>query len=248
MSSNDQTRLRGSASRRSGPYLLGQIPDEVLMNIARQIVHRKGIGVGDLTGDDFGTIFAEAIGGTHRSRPLGVADVAWDGCAWSVKTVKINRPFTARRLKLISGRNSPDYSWGISNPRADIAATGRAVLSIWNARINEALDEYNELRVVVFARNMETREFTIFEEEARQFIPTDYEWRLNANRNMEGFDRTDGTRQFTWQFSGSQFSVYRQVPGSARRFSIVPNVPMVSVSDVLAAVRFNPDTWVHIHG
>ena len=77
MLSNDPTILRGSASRRSGPYLLGQITDEVLAAVGRQIVHRLGIGVSDLTGDDFGTIFAEAIGGTHRARPLGVADVAW---------------------------------------------------------------------------------------------------------------------------------------------------------------------------
>jgi len=219
----------------------------VLINIARQIVHRLGIGVSDLTGDDFGTIFAEAIGGTHRSRPLGVADVVWDSCAWSIKTVKDNHPFTKRSVRLISGRNSPDYSLGISDPRDNLAATGRAVLSVWNARINEALDEYNELRIVVLIRNMVTREFAIFEEEARQFVPRDYEWRLNPRRNIVGFDRSDGHLQFTWQPHGSQFTVHRPVPGSARRFSIVPNVPVVSVTDVLAAVRFRPD-WIRLHG
>lgn len=244
---NDPTRLRGSASRRSGPYLLGQIPDEVLVSIGRQLVHRLAVGVSDLTGDDFGTIFAEAIGGTHRARPLGVADVSWDGCAWSVKTVKDARPLTKQTVRLISGRNSPDYSLGISDPRANLDATGRAVLSVWNARVNEALDQYNELRIVVLMRNMETREFTIFEEEARQFVPTDYAWRLNPRRNIVGHERSDDHHQFTWQPHGSQFTIHRPVPGSARRFSIVPNVPMVSVSDILAAVSFRPD-WIRVHG
>lgn len=247
MSSNDPTRLRGSAPRRSGPYLLGQLPDAVLFSIGRQIVHRLGIGQSDLTGDDFGTIFANAISGTHRTRPLGVADVSWDACAWSIKTVKDARPFNKKNVRLISGRNSPDYSLGISNPRENLAATGRAVLSVWNARINEALDEYNELRIVVLIRNMETREFLIFEEEARQFIPTDYEWSLNPKRNLVGYDRSEGQQRFTWQPHGSQFTVHRPVPGSARRFSIVPNVPVVSVDDVLAAIRFRPD-WIRLHG
>lgn len=247
MSSSDPTILRGSASRRSGPYLLGQVTDDVLAAIGRQIVHRLAIGVADLTGDDYGTVFAEAIGGVHRARPLGVADVAWDGCAWSVKTVKDNHPFTKRAVRLISGRNSPDYSLGIDNPRENLDVTGRAVLSVWNARINEALDEYNELRIVVLIRNLETREFTIFEEEARQFVPSEYEWRLNRARNIEGYEIATGNRQFTWQPHGSQFTIHRQVPSSARRFSIVPNVPMVSVSDVLAAVHFRPD-WIQIHG
>ncbi len=247
MSSNEPIRLRGSAQRRSGPYLLGQPPDAVLFAVARQLVHRLAVGHGDITGDDFGTIFANAIGGTHRARPLGVADVSWDGCAWSVKTVGATRPFNQTNLRLISGRNSPDYSLGISDLRADLNATGRAVLAIWNARINEALDEYNELRIVVLVRNMETREFVIFEEEAQQFIPTDYQWRLNQWRNLEGFSRSDGRRHFTWQFSGGQFTVHRSVPGSARRFSIVPNVPIVAVDDVLASVRFN-EGWVRLHG
>ena len=65
MSSNDP-RLRGKATRRSGLYPLGQLPDNILYEIARQLVHRLAIGQGDITGDDFGTIFAKAVGGIHK--------------------------------------------------------------------------------------------------------------------------------------------------------------------------------------
>ena len=164
-------RLRGGFQPR-GPYPLGQIPDSVLVEIGKQVVHRLAIGLGDITGDDFGTIFAKAIGGVHRTRPVGIADVQWDGCAWSVKTVKSSKPFEVRRaIRLISGRNSPDYSLGITDPHVDPMATGRAVLSIWNARVEEAMDEHDDLRVVVLVRNIETREFVLFEEEATPVCP-----------------------------------------------------------------------------
>ena len=54
----NQLRLRGKANRRSGPYPLGEIPDAVLVRIGKQVVHRLAVGLGDITGDDFGTIFA----------------------------------------------------------------------------------------------------------------------------------------------------------------------------------------------
>lgn len=205
------------------------------------------MGHSDITGDDFGTIFAAAIAGEHRGRPLGIADVIWDGCAWSVKTAQSDNPFKARRARLISGRNSPDYSVGIENPHSNPPATGHAVLAIWNARVNEALNEFNDLRIVVMLRNMQTREFLIFEEEAVRFTPADYRWEFNKRGNLEGFSRTTGSHAFTWQPHGSQFTIHRQVPPSARKFSINRNVPIVPADTVLASIRFNPN-WVTIHG
>ncbi len=87
-------------------------------------MHRMCVGQSDITGDDFGTIFAEAIGGTHRESPLGIADVVLDGNAWSIKTIKSDTPFLQKDTRLISGRISPDYSLGIENPHANIEDTG----------------------------------------------------------------------------------------------------------------------------
>ncbi len=235
----------GSALRRTGLYLFGQIPSEIIREIGRQVVHRLAIGRSDVTGDDFGSIFADAIGGTHRASPLGAADVVLNSCAWSIKTVKFRYPFAQSSVRLISGRNSPDYSVGISNPRLDPQETGRAVLSIWNARVDEAMREFDDLRIVVLLRNMGTREFVIFEEEAVRFNPMNFTWSTNKRNNLEGRNISDGVHRFTWQPHGSQFTIIRAVPNSARQFSITQNVPIVSPDDVLKIVGYQ-DNWISL--
>lgn len=236
-------RLRGASKRRKEPYPLGEIPDTVIIGIGKQIVHRLAIGHKDITGDDFGEIFAGAIEGEHRNSPLGVADVVSNGCAWSVKTVKATNPFTSKNIRIISGRNSPDYSLGISDPRKDVGATGRAVLSIWNERVNEAMGSHDQLRVVVFIRNMATREFVLFEQEAQRYIADDYDWEINRHGNFEGQNKTTKDRMFTWQPHGAQFTIHRRVPATARKFRIVPEVPIVKAEHILRLARYSDD-WI----
>ncbi len=238
-------RLKGAAKRRKGPYPLGEIPDDVVLEVGSQIVHRLAVGHADITGDDFGGIFANAIEGEHRDSPLGIADVIRNGCAWSVKTVKAGNPFTQEKIRIISGRNSPDYSLGMSDPREDVEATGRAVLKIWNERVNEAMGSHDELRVVVFLRNMATREFVLFEQEAERYIPNDYHWTTNSRNNLEGHDKTTGDRMFTWQPHGSQFTIHRKVPVAARKFSITRNVPIIEAEHVLRLAGYRDD-WVEL--
>ena len=115
----------------------------------------KAVGHADMTGEQFSRIFADAISGEEYGKPLGVADVAWNGCCWSVKTVNNTKPHeSSLPLGLISGRNSVDYSAGISDPRSDLQETGQAVLDIYNQRIDEARDEHDDVRLVVLVRNM----------------------------------------------------------------------------------------------
>ena len=230
---------------RNSPYPLGEFPDAVIRSIGQQITHRIAIGSADITGDDFGTIFAEAIEGEHRSSPLGLADVVRNGCAWSVKTVKQSDPFNAKIVRLVSGRNSPIYSVGIENPMDDVQRTGNAVLSVWNERVDQSLDEHDELRVAVLVRNVQTRRFLIFEHDVVRFVPSDYEWSVNRRGNFEGRDRATGFHNFTWQPHGSQFTIRRQVPGSAARFSINRNIQTITMSAVLTAIGFN-DSWIEI--
>ncbi|MGR3179878.1 MAG: hypothetical protein ACUZ8E_17700 [Candidatus Anammoxibacter sp.] len=244
MSSKD-VKLRGASKRRHEDYPLGEIPDNVIIEIARQFVHRIAIGHADITGDDFGTIFANAIDGLHRGSPLGIADVPKENCAWSVKTVKSTKPFETQRVRLISGRNSPDYSMGISDPRVDPTATGRAVLSIWNARVNEALEEFDDLRILVCVRNFSIRQFLIFEEEATRFSHADYRWEFNKRGNLEGHDIAHGEHIFTWQPHGSQFTIIRKVPAHARKFSINQSIPIIQMEHILNLTRFNK-SWVTI--
>ena len=121
----DELRLRGHARRRSGPHPLGGLPHSLAIEIGKRIVHRLAVGHADITGDDFGGIFAAAINGEHRGKPLGVSDVTWNGCAWSVKTMQPSKPFTQPIVRAISGRNSPVYSAGILDPYAGPSHRGR---------------------------------------------------------------------------------------------------------------------------
>lgn len=239
-------RLRGGHGGYDGPWDVGSLPDRVIYEMGKQFVHRMAIrdtdAAPDITGDDFGTIFANAIGGMHREKPIGLGDVTDNGTGWSVKTVKATKPHEATTVRLISGRCSPDYSYGISDPRKDPQKTGRAVLGIWNGRVNASLDEFDRMRLVVLLRNFDVQEFTVFEQPLRQFAADDYEWRTNTRGNLEGFN-SEGVHRFTWQPHGAQFTIKRAVPGSARRFIITRTVPRHTPDAVLEWIGYRDD-WI----
>lgn len=236
-------RLRGKAKARKMPYPLSEFSNDAIVCIGRSIVHRLAVGHSDITGDDFGGIFAEAISGVHREKPLGVTDVIWNECSWSVKTVKANKPFEQKNVRLITGRNSPDFSYGIEKVRENVNKTGSAVLNIWNERVNQSFEEYIDLRVVVLVRNMETLEFTLFEYEAGRYAPADYEWRLNPHRNFQGYEKGTNNHCFTWQPHGSQFTVIKKIPGSACKFRIKKRPGLIEPQQVLMLVRFD-ESWI----
>ncbi len=240
-----QIRLRGNAPRRSGPYPLGEIPHTVVVEIAKTIVHRLAVGQGNITGDDFAGMFADAISGEHRASPLGIADIEWNGCAWSAKTVQHGTPFAAQCVRLIAGRNSPAYAAGITDPYADIQQTGQVVLDVWNARVNESLKNHDDLRIIALIRNMSTLEFSLFEKEAQRFVPSEFHWERNARGNLQGYDG-DGRHRFTWQPHGGQFTIMQQVPQSAFRFSIRQRPIIVEKHHVMELVQWAED-WVVVY-
>ena len=211
-------KLRGGWNSLT-PYPLGQIPDPVIQSIASNIVYSSAVGRSDISGDDWGDIFAAAVNGEHFKSPLGIADVALGNTAWSAKTVSSRNPVATERIRLISGRNAPVFSFGNDDPFADIQETGRQVLAIWNARVEEATTQYPNLRAVVLIRDMDGFRFKVFETQTSQFDPADYNWSLNARNNLEGRD-IRGVHTFTWQPHGAQFTIIRPVSGSARSFGV----------------------------
>jgi hypothetical protein len=206
-------------------------------------VHRLAVGHGDIAGDDFAGIFATSIGGHHRASPVGVTDVTWENCSWSVKTVQQRRPFTCDKVRLIAGRNSVAYSYGINDALADIQSTGAAVLDIWNERVNQSYAEADDLRIVVLMRNMSTLEFGMFEFSAERFIPADYVWTTNNQQNLEGYDRRNDLHCFTWQSHGSQFTIVKSVPASIVRFRIKKRPGIVPIQNILDVVGYEDD-WI----
>jgi len=173
-----------------------------------------------------------------------LADVVTEGQSWSVKAVKCTNPHTCKEQRVISGRNSPDYSYGIQNPHEDIQKTGAAVLSIWNERVNIALDQFDSLRTTILLRNVNTLEFTLFEEETHKFIPAEYAWIINKNGNFEGINKNTHAHKFTWQPHGAQFTIKYSIPSSSVRFRI-KRPPVLDFNETMQQIGFE-ESWVVI--
>lgn len=225
-------------------YPINEIPENIVVDIGSYLIYLLYIGRKDITGSDWGDAFADAVDGTHLDSPVGIADVVKNKLAWSVKTVKNTNPFTCENVRLISGRCSPDYSYGITDPHKDIQQTGRAVLGIWNERVNIAQDSYSQVRTAVLVRSNDLLSYSLFEEENKRFRTSDYVWEVNANGNLIGKHIETDRTCFTWQPHGSQFTIHTQVPKSAVKFR-VKNPPSLSKPAVLDAIKFDK-SWVEI--
>lgn len=226
------------------PYPLNEIPDDVIYKIGGYFVYLHYSGRSDISGNEWGDAFADSIGGQHLASPLGIADVRLGRMAWSMKTVKSTDPFAIKTTRIISGRCSPDYSFGISDPHEDVAKTGRAVLEIWNERVNIATEEYSPVRNCILVRSDDLTKFCIFEEDCHRFRTADYDWEANKNGNLIGKEKTSGETRFTWQPHGSQFTIHTPVPPDAIRFSL--RHPMaLSKDEVLSSIGFDKG-WVDI--
>lgn len=202
------------------------------------------VGQNDVSGSDWGEAFACAVGGKHLDSPIGIADVVRGKMAWSMKTVKNTNPFKARNVRLISGRCSPDYSYGITDPHKDIQKTGRAVLGIWNERVNIAQDSYNPVRTTILVRSNDMLSYCLFEEESHRFRTSDYTWSLNPNGNLVGKNIETEETCFTWQPHGSQFTIHTKIPASAVKFTI-KKPPVVQKEEILQNIGFDK-TWIKI--
>lgn len=238
-------RLRDNKGKRPFElYPLGQIPKEIIYGVSKWVAYHFTVGKSDINGEDWGDIFAKSIEGEHLGKPLGLADVVYEGMAWSAKSVKLENPHTVTKVRVISGRCSPDYSYNISNPHEDIQQTGTAVLSIYNERINIAKDMYEPLRTIVLIRNFNTLEFTLFEHDTVRYITSEYIWEENKNGNIEGYNAVTHKHCFTWQPHGAQFTVLYEVPPYACRFK-VKRPPIFDFDETMNQIGFD-ESWVTI--
>lgn len=239
-----QPRLRDSRNLILELYPINKVPIELINKFGADILYMLYTGRHDLTGNDWGDIFAKAVNGEHLSKPIGIVDVAKDKTAWSMKTVKATNPFNAKTVRLISGRCSPDYSYGIEDPHDDIQRTGEAVLSIWNSRVDIALNHYPRVRVCVLIRNNDMTSFSLYEEYLEHFNLSNYEWIENKNSNLEGINKHTGIKEFVWQPHGSQFTILSPVPEDAIKFKI-KKPELLPQDEALASIGFD-SSWIEI--
>lgn len=241
-----QPRLRDSNSSQTNElYTINDFPEEIIKRIGRQFVYLRCVGRNDLSGNDWGDVFAEAIGAKHLHSPLGLSDVTLGKMAWSMKTIKVEKPHTTKAtIRLIIGRNSTDFSFKLANPREDPQKTGNMVLQIWNKRVNNAYESYTTLRTCVLVRSTDMLSFSLFEEDTRQFVPNAYRWELNENNNLVGIDIETGKKKFTWQPGGSQFTIHTHIPKNAFKFKI-KEPPQLDMEETLKQIKYS-DEWVEI--
>ena len=241
-----QPRLRNVDKTRP-LYKLNQFPKTFAYALGRELIYllaTRGRNV-RLEGSDWEEIFARCIGAEWKPSNIGLDDIIYQGMAWGAKTVKNKKPFAAKTVRLISGRNSPIYSFGDSDITSqDPCELGEKILSIWNKRVADVRRKFPVLRTVVLLKADDLTEVSVFESDTVLYSAKDYHWQWNDNDNLEGLSKATNNHVFTWQPHGSQFTIVENVPD--KRLKLRIRKPLaVSQEQILSALEVD-DSWIEI--
>ena len=241
----ERPRLR-TVEKYKPPYPLNKFPKEFAFNLGRELIYLLASrGTARLEGPDWEEIFARLIGAEWKPSNVGLDDIVLQQTAWSAKTVKNRRPSTASKIRLISGRNSPIYSFGdLEISKADPNELGKKVLSIWNERVAGIRKLYKHVRTVVLIKSDGLLEVAVFEFETILYPAKDYRWQWNERNNLEGFSKKGNRHIFTWQPHGSQFTIVEDAPDD--RLAIrIKQPPIVDRNEIFKAIKFD-ESWIEI--
>lgn len=230
----------------AAPYPLNKFPKEFALNLGKEIVYfLASRGTPRLEGSDWEEIFSRLIGVQWKPSNVGLDDIVSGQTAWGAKTVKNANPFKVSSIRLISGRNSPTYSYGVDEIRkANPNELGKQILAIWNTRIAEVRRSFKNLRTVVLIKSDDLLKLSVYEFETHAFAIDDYSWEWNKNGNLIGFDLKTKEHIFTWQPHGSQFTILEQVP--KHRVAIrIKKPPQLDKDTILKALKFD-NSWIEV--
>jgi len=232
------------------PYRLNEFPASFPIGLGREIVyHLSARASPRLEGEDWEEIFARIVGARWQPSNVGLDDVVLEQCAWGAKTVKNAHPATAKRVRLISGRNSPAYSFGDTEIKGvDPDELGEKVLSIWNERVASVRKKFMHVRTIVLIKSSDLLELAAFEFDTDIYRSEKFKWSWNEDDNLEGYEVRNKTEvhKFTWQPHGSQFTIIEDVP--ANRLAIqIRKPPQLDREAVLKALKFD-ESWVKVLG
>jgi len=219
------------------PYTLGQ---EIVYLLAS-----KGKPV--LEGSEWEEIFANCIGADWKPSNVGLDDVVMGNTAWGAKTVKAStKDFkNLKYVRLISGRNSPVYSYGNTiDTSADPNLIGEQVLEIWNERVSAVREKFKNLRTVVLVKSNDLSQVAVFEFDTIRYDSELYNFVWNKNGNLEGYKKGTEIKRFTWQPHGSQFTITEPVPEKTLILRI-QQPKKLDKAKVLNAIGFDR-SWVTI--
>ncbi|MFA6104294.1 MAG: hypothetical protein WCV67_17055 [Victivallaceae bacterium] len=241
----ESPRLR-TVEKYQPPYHLNKFPKDFHIGLGKEVVYLLATRVTPrLEGPDWEEIFARLIGGRWKPSNVGLDDVLLEQTAWSAKTVKSATPSKTRKIRLISGRNAPQYSYEEEDiSKSTPQEMGNMVLEIWNARVSSIRAKYDHLRTVVLIKSDDLLELAIFEFETLLYPVENFEWQWNKNNNLVGVDRKSKEHRFTWQPHGSQFTIVEDVP--RERLAIqIRKPPALTQENVLNSLNFEP-SWITI--
>lgn len=196
------------------PFSLNNFPKDFPFILGKEIVYllaSKGKAI--LEGPEWESIFATCIGAKWKPSNVGLDDVILGNTAWGAKTVKAINPSTQPKVRLISGRNSPVYSYGDTiDTNADPNLVGKSILDIWNERVSAIREKFQNLRTVVLIKSDDLAEVVVFEFDTIRYDPELFVWEWNKNGNLRGIKKSTNEHCFTWQPHGSQFTIIEEVP------------------------------------
>lgn len=240
-----QPKLR-SVERHKSLYPLNRIPDEIGFKIGKELIYLLATRENpDIAGNDWEQIFARCLGVEWKNSNVGLEDVTMGQTAWSAKTVKLANPFNAKHIRLISGRNSLDYSYDVKNVHErNPAEIGGMVLGIWNKRYEKVGDQFRDLRTIILIREEGLRSVAVFEIKSLPFDPQRYYWEWNQNNNLDGYEVGTDKHRFVWQPHGSQFTVKVEVPDERLKIR-VRKPPMIGVDQVMNSIKFD-SSWIEL--
>jgi hypothetical protein len=228
------------------PYPINSFPDDFALKLGKEIIYLLASrGTPRLEGSDWEEIFARLIGAQWKPSNVGLDDVVLEQTAWGAKTVKNKRPASVSKVRLISGRNSPVYSFGDREvSECDPNDLGKKVLSIWNERVAGIRKLYKHVRTVVLVKSDDLLELAAFEFETIIYGAAGFWWQWNERNNLEGYTKGSDVHTFTWQPHGSQFTIIENVPD--RRLAIrIKQPPRLDRDDVLRALKFD-NSWIQV--
>jgi hypothetical protein len=228
------------------PFPLNHFPSDFALGLGREVVYHLATRTGAmLEGTDWEQIFARLIGARWKPSNVGLDDVVLEQTAWGTKSVKNDNPATASRIRLISGRNSPVYSFGDREvSECDPQELGGKVLSIWNERVGAIRKRYLHLRTAVLMKSDDLLELAVFEFDTVMFLESEYAWKWNVRNNLQGYHRDTSEHRFTWQPHGSQFTILEKIP-SDRLAIRIKQPPILNQAEVLDALKFDA-SWIEI--
>lgn len=236
-----------TVSKVSAPYETNQFPPKFIDTFAKNIVYLMATKqTMSLEGNEWEQIFAECIGADWKPSNVGLDDVVLGNCCWGAKTLFVTGDIERQeKVRLISGRNSLTFSYGVDKVTSEAPGSiGKLVLEIWNERVSAVRQVYKFVRTVVLVKSKDYQDYLLFEFDTIRYDAELYYFKWNSRGNLEGYEKSTDEHKFTWQPSGSQFTIIEKIPEARLHISIRKPQPLAK-EEVLKTLHFD-NSWYRV--